>query len=211
MQTFQETELKLKVSDPAYLEQILSDSLLASPDDGTSSRETYNDSVYYDTEDRRLYAGGFALRVRKTGEKTVATLKDSGTVTAGLFTRGEWEKDYDGQMPLVDVFSSLPIGATLRELISGKPLVPLFKTAFKRLSTDIIFNNCRIEVAADKGEVIAGDKREPIAEFELELKDGDAENLIKLGALLAERYALTVENKSKYIRGYVLAGFPVKH
>ena len=209
MQAFQETELKLKLINPDLIDQIMSDPILCEHSDVTGSRKKLNDSVYYDTDDLRLYANGFALRVRSTGTDTVATVKDSGSGTGGLFTRGEWEKDYDNETPLVDVFSDLSIGSKLRELIGEKELIPLFKTVFKRFSMDIFISDSRIELAADQGEIVAGDNHEPIAELELELKDGDVTTILKLGASLAERYPLMVERKSKYIHGFMLTGYPM--
>jgi inorganic triphosphatase YgiF len=55
-------------------------------------------------------------------------------------------------------------------------------------------------------EVVSGDRREPFCEVELELKSGKIASLCKLGAVLAERYPLTVERKSKYARGLLLPG-----
>jgi inorganic triphosphatase YgiF len=46
----------------------------------------------------------------------------------------------------------------------------------------------------------------PICEFELELKEGDARDLMELGRELIARYELEPENRSKLARCLALAG-----
>jgi inorganic triphosphatase YgiF len=107
----------------------------------------------------------------------------------------------------VEPFLSTPIGEKLRELVGEDKLDLLFITRFERRTLLLkTADGSLIEAAADRGEIIAGDQREPILELELEIKDGTAAALLDLGATLAEQYPLLLEPRSKYYRGLLLAG-----
>ena len=56
------------------------------------------------------------------------------------------------------------------------------------------------ELALDTGVLVSGEKEEPFAEVEVELKFGYRQEVEVMGLLLKEAYGLTVENKSKYQR-----------
>jgi triphosphatase len=48
-------------------------------------------SVYFNTGDLRLYAGGILLRVRRSGKKYTQTIKASDARAGNLLGRKEWE------------------------------------------------------------------------------------------------------------------------
>jgi inorganic triphosphatase YgiF len=204
MNTYQETELKLRLTDPSLCESIAADPQLDAMRAGRTKDSAY-DTVYYDTADRRLWGRGFSLRLRNTGEGYIATVKNKGTSYGGLAVRGEWNVPLPDDVLSVHAFADLPVGNALREAVDGKPLVPVVRTVFRRISVDLELDGTLIELAVDKGEIIAGDRRQPLCEVELELKAGDADVLLQLGAVLKMRWPLVPERKSKYARGLMLA------
>ena len=206
MLPYQETELKLKLLDPSLYDRIAADPFPGGQYVSGRRKSSDFDNTYYDTADRRLMSYGFMLRVRKSDEGAVATVKDTGTVSGGLFVRGEWTVPLEGEDVSVQAFAGLPIGEKLADAAGQEALEPLFKTAFQRISVDLQAGSALIEFAADRGEIVAGMKREPLYEIELELKSGDAADLVRLGSALAERFPLAIEKKSKFERGLQLAG-----
>ena len=56
----------------------------------------------------------------------------------------------------------------------------------------------------DEGEILAGGKTTAISEVEIELSEGNEEDLKAFGMDLAEKYGLLPLNKSKYARGLKL-------
>lgn len=202
-----EIELKLKLIDPHRYHEILQDDAFFHRQDAGQPVITDYETTYYDTADCRLMQHGFAYRIRKSGEQFTATVKDSGSSHGGLHIRGEWNKDITDNTPDVAFFCDLPIGEALQDIVGGDSLIPIFATVFQRTAIDWIGDDGSvIELAADNGQILSGDHCEPICEIELELKSGHIASVLKLGAALAERYPLAVEERSKFLRGLVLAG-----
>jgi inorganic triphosphatase YgiF len=205
---FLSTKLKLVYQDlyPEVIKRIL----LFNWQNSGEARVADYETTYYDTLDNRLNQHGFTYRIRKEFDQYVATVKDSGSHQGGLFVRKEWNRVLAEDRPGVEPFLELPIGQKLIEVIGAEPLRPLFKTRFQRTAIDLTTKDGTvIEFAADQGHIISGEQREPLCEIELELKKGRKEELLKLGAALAEHFPMIVEDKSKYARGMILAGLPV--
>jgi inorganic triphosphatase YgiF len=59
-------------------------------------------------------------------------------------------------------------------------------------------------VSLDRGVIAAGDRREPICEIELELKDGSPRCLFDLALQIAAALPVRLDNRSKAERGYAL-------
>jgi triphosphatase len=81
--------------------------------------------VYYDTEDWRLYRAGYALRVRRDGESTEATMKALAPAEGGLRRRREISEPLEGLVTLRGI--SGPVGERLRRLAGTADLCPLFE------------------------------------------------------------------------------------
>ncbi len=77
--------------------------------DKNSDEEIEMHAVYFDTEDRRLYREGMAFRVRKEGNKLVATLKWNGTSEDGMHKREEINVPVDDEekLKMPDIQSSI--------------------------------------------------------------------------------------------------------
>ena len=170
-----------------------------------SGEELRVDNLYFDTADRLLRGRRMALRVRRIGRRWVQTLKTEARSSA-LSSRGEWEVPAPRGRLDLGRFPDTPLAALLREHPEAR-LLPAFRTRFQR--TVWIANDGAIEIALDQGEIVAGDRREPILELELELKSGPVEALFRLASELAgkgnDALALLPAVDSKAVRGYRLA------
>lgn len=201
-----EIELKLQVGEPAVWKDLLSSSLWSKWGD-VKWQKTRMEAAYFDTPSRALNNERIAYRVRREGEKYVATVKSGGSSQGGLHTRQEWNVDVLGSGCDISVFQDTEIWPKLKELAGSEPLMPLFVTDFTRLTLEISTSDgAVVEIAADRGEIITGEKRSPILELELELKKGEPASILILGAELTKEYPLYLEWRSKYYRAMELAG-----
>ena len=162
-------------------------------------------SVYYDTLALDLKKQRVALRLRRTGNRWIQTVKTEGTVAGGLHERPEWECETTEDT--LD-FESIP-NPTVREFFADekihRALRPVFVTEFTRTSSVLEFpGGDVIELSIDQGEIRAGDQQTPICEVELELKAGHPHRLFALALELQESIPLKLENVSKAERGYRL-------
>ncbi len=196
-----ETELKLTVTaaDVARLRQRLR--RFGRP------RIERLETVYYDSAGFALAAQGIALRVRRAGRRWLQTLKTLGAQTA-LARRGEWETPAPGGRLDVARFAATPL-ATLLRVQPDLEIAPQVRTRFERA---LWFTADRaIEIALDRGEIVAGERSTPICELELELKAGDAAALWQLALELvgtgrsSKALALVPYADSKAARGVALA------
>jgi len=166
------------------------------------------DNTYFDTQDERLRRRKAALRVRQIDDHFVQTLKLGQPETA-LQRRSEWEMPIAGPQLELAQFADPEAKAALGLLFDGQ-LQPVFQTRFKRQKFDVRWpagspGASDIEVALDQGEIVAGEAREPIAEIELELKDGSGAHVLDLARTLGRALPVrpTIGNKAE--RGYWLA------
>ena len=78
----------------------------------------------------------------------------------------------------------------LREFLSrpeiSQALQPVFSSEFERTAVPVKLFDSEIEVALDRGEIGAGERRSPLSEAELELKSGRRERLYELAIALNE-------------------------
>lgn len=181
-------------------------------------------NVYFDTPDQQLRQQRHALRLRCISDapwranasaatvrgEWVQTFKSAGVSQGGLSRRGEWE-------------SRQPAGrldpAALRETpwadldpdgrLFGQ-LTPCFETRCRRTVWTLHrYRGAMIEVALDVGEIVAGERSEPLLELELELLQGPSEALFHLAQHVASEVAVLPFDQSKAERGYRLAqGLP---
>ena len=207
-----ETEIELKLTtSPDNLTKLLK---MVGDVDGvdTESRETKRVlSTYYDTEDRRLKRRGLTLRVRDKAGERVQTLKSDGTAVSGVLTRQEWTTPLDGALPELGGLGSPAIHDRIG-LILPQELVPVFKTDVKRTTIvvhhsvppDSSGDSARVELAFDRGRIVAGKKKQSISEVELELLQGTTTALLDLANILADRASTVLNLYSKVNRGFDL-------
>ncbi len=157
-------------------------------------------AVYFDTPTHALRDAGFSLRVRRDGEIFKQTLKHRGD--GGLFARDEWEVEVAGAELDLEILARTPASAVVGDM----DLEPLFTVSVERRLHRWACNGSVVQVTLDTGSITAGEKREPVAELELELMEGDPAALFDLARILLAKAALTLAFASKAERGYRLAG-----
>lgn len=158
-------------------------------------------SIYFDTPDHDLAQAGMSLRIRRTGSKRIQTVK-AGGASAGLYVRPEWERSVRNDTPILD--DTTPIRAILGE--KADVVAPLFEVRVERRVWIIEEGRARIEVAFDRGEVIAGGRTAPICEIELELKEGGPDALFAFARRIDALVPLRLGVRTKAERGYALTG-----
>jgi inorganic triphosphatase YgiF len=207
--TFVEIELKLALPgvDAAQVAQRLARSPLLAR--RKPARQTLR-NVYYDTPDQHLRAQRVALRTRQVGTQGATqwlqTLKMAGVSDSALSQRGEWESPVPSATLSRKALKATPWTTLDPDGTVFNALAPVFSTDFERtLWTVRRRNGSVVEVALDRGEVIAGEQRAPIFELELELKAGPPQALFELAQELARTVALVPASISKAQRGYALA------
>ena len=188
----QELELKYRAT-PEALAAIRS----AFPGDYTEIRM---ETTYYDAPDGSLSARRWTLRCRRENDAYVCTLK---TPTADPGIRGEWELacgDIEKAIPLLAEASGL---GELLTLTAGG-IVPTCGARFTRFALPVALESGTAELALDQGVLLNGSKELPFAEMELELKSGDPEALTATAQVIAHRFGLKYEKKSKFARARML-------
>ncbi|MDS4015947.1 MAG: CHAD domain-containing protein [Candidatus Accumulibacter sp.] len=161
-------------------------------------------NTYYDTPDRRLQRKRLAVRYRQKGSEWLLTVKSDAPLPGGLAQRREWE--VAGKPGEFD-FSHVDSPKVRRFLEDALPeLAPVFTTDFTR-SLWVITpqEGKRIELALDRGKIVAGDRQMVICEVELELLEGEVADLFALALALQADLPMHPEGASKAERGYRLA------
>ncbi|GGC12010.1 hypothetical protein GCM10011352_43090 [Marinobacterium zhoushanense] len=202
-----ETELKLGLL-PEYSEEVTALPLLEQLSYAEPERRTLT-NIYYDTSAQDLRRARVALRIRRDGERYIQTLKSAGNGQAGLSVRNEWE--WERPEPSLDtdlLREHLPPALCDDSLLAS--LQPAFETDFERhlwwLGGESEEGAWQVEVALDRGEIRAGERRMPLCELELELKSGQSDQLFHLALEIARQLPVQVCDASKAQRGYELAG-----
>lgn len=164
---------------------------------------------YYDTPDQALSRARAALRIRRQGDGFEQTLKTAGRSTAGLHQRREWNWPLEGDALDAALLRDDDVQACWPDGVEVEQLQVIFATNFNRRAWRWTLEQdgqrTTAEVVIDLGEVVAGDKSEPLCELELELLDGDAAGLWQMAQQLAVHTPLWLSDISKAERGYQLA------
>ncbi len=193
----QEVELKLAIP-PASVAALKRVPLLQSC---TPTKPTTEVSVYFDTEKHQLAKNGLLLRVRRTGDHYVQTIK-AAKHSNGL-ERDEWEVQIASEEPDL----SLAAGTALEPLLSRKlrqQLKPLFETKVKRTVYPLSNDATAVAMTVDRGVIETGSASLPLCEIELELRHGDVSQLFHVARELSRTVPTQIVLKSKSQRGYEL-------
>lgn len=200
-----ETELKLALA-PAAIPALLAHPLLAT----APPRLTRLANTYYDTPDLALLARRFAIRLRRDGRRRLVTVKGEARAPGGLSRRAEWETEVPGDALSFDHVDAPELRSELTALLPT--LTPVFSTDFRRHTWRVQRGVSTIEVAFDRGRIEAVPAgrdpgqavREAICEVELELLEGQDDDLLALAEALAATLPLLPAPASKAERGYRL-------
>jgi inorganic triphosphatase YgiF len=194
-----EREIKLEVLHPELWQEVLAHPLVQAEE--IPEREMH--AIYFDSRDGALRAAGIAYRVRREGKDWVATVKLAGSALGGLHERPEWNVPVRKKLPNLRVFSDPELQARLTPFL-GLDLVPTIETAFQRRERELSYQDSRILLAADWGEIRAGGQRRAIHEIELELVEGEVADLLQLASALCASLPLCPDDASKLARGLAL-------
>ena len=207
-----EIELKFQVP-PAARHAV--DAAVATSD---RARRTRLQAIYFDTPDRRLAAAGLALRLRKEGRRWVQTLKGAGP---NAMQRFEHDVPLAGAVagpanavPQADPqrHAGTPVGERLANALApgdghepAPALVALYRTDIWRRARTLRTAGGSVELAFDSGEIVAGDRRWPVCELEIELVRGRPLAVIDVARRWVRRHGLWLDVRSKAERGDRLA------
>lgn len=197
-----ETELKLAMS-PVALRRLMRSPLWSvwRTDDLRLRLHT----LYFDTPEGILARAGLALRVRRVGRQWLQTVKGGGGSVGGLHRRLEVEAAVGGPRPELAKVPAALLGGPLGDPAVQSRLAVVFETRFDRLARTVHTTaGVSVEAAFDRGEVVAGERRLPICEVELELKAGATADLLALARAVV-REGGWLDDTSKAARGYRLA------
>jgi len=194
-------EVELKLSFPSgALPEIMRHPLIAgTPQEGEPDTL---DNTYFDTPSLALRAHGVGLRLRRQAGGMVQTVKCSTQTVNGLTRRPEWETPWHGHFDFSAV-TDTDVAALLTQV--RDELAPVFTTRFLR-DTRRIQPRPGVCILAmiDTGIIEAGGNGAPIQELELELVEGEDEDLVFFAEKLRKTLPLSFENVSKAQRGYQL-------
>ncbi len=208
-----EVELKLAAS-PETLEALARLPWLLSKAESRTTRRLV--STYFDTPDLDFRDRSLSLRIRRVGRRKIQTLKTAGDRHAVIAGRGEWQVDVGSDVPDLSAFAD----RRAQELVGALPagsLGPIFETRLRRQAICLVWpatdlGDARIEMALDRGEVVAGRQRLSVSQVELELLDGPPEALLELAAALRGEAPLRISRLDKAAMGYgLLTGIPPAH
>ncbi|WOJ89322.1 CHAD domain-containing protein [Methylocapsa polymorpha] len=160
------------------------------------------DTTYFDTPDRDLWKRGFILRIRKTGQSLIQSVKQE---TPSAIVRGEWERETDCGAPDLAAIRRTPLAHLIHKHRLGASLRPAFEVHVERISFVLGHGGAQIEVAIDQGDIEAACGKLAVCELELELKRGDQAALFDLARTISSQGPLHLSVISKAERGHLLA------
>ena len=194
-----EIELKLLMTPQAWAEVERAQAL--QPPAATLPEVRTERTVYFDTPGLGLARKGLSLRVRRSGEKRIQTLKAQQGERGVASNRGEWEWPVEQDEPDLSRVADTPFAAAIAtEAASG--LGPVFATDIRRTVRNLALpGGTAAEAAFDEGSVSAGEHAQEISELEFELKQGAAGPLYRLALDLHQVAPFTIGTESKAERG----------
>ena len=158
------------------------------------------ETTYYDTFDLKLAMHRWTLRRRMENGVSVCTFKrphkDGG--------RGEWEVECPNIMEGILALCKAGADEELLRVTAGG-LMEVCGARFTRLAKTLEIPGGTVELALDQGVLLGKGKELPLAEIEVELKEGTNEAAVAFAKALAEEFSLVPEEKSKFVRAMALA------
>ncbi|MBP7003423.1 CHAD domain-containing protein [Amaricoccus sp.] len=199
-----ETELKITL-DPDEAARLARSPALAALREGPRRRERLV-SIYIDTAAHALAGAGIALRLRRIGRRWVQTVKRGRRAGgAGLYSHEEIEIPAPGGRLALDGPDPSGAYAAIAEAAGGAPLQPVFETRVERAAERLRLPEGVVELALDRGEVVAGAARAPILEAEIELVEGEVAAVFALARRLFPRGPVRFATANKSALGYRIA------
>lgn len=199
-----EIELKYAIDSPLVAHTIWEDEELKKLEEPDSRETVFMKATYYDTKELDLSHNDMAYRVRSEGDKLIASLKWGGRTEGALHTREEINIPVNSREPNPVTFEESEIGKNLIQALGRKTLHSIMQVNVQRRRFRIDTQKCLLEISVDEGELLTEKGSSPICEVEIELFSGDAEDMMRIGKRLEEKYGVRSEKRSKYYRGLML-------
>ena len=158
------------------------------------------ETTYFDTPEGSLSQRHVTLRLRKENGTSICTMKTP--LPDG--SRGEWECQADDIYKGAERLRTLGAPHDLCDLAAGG-VTAICGARFTRLATRIPTADGMAELAIDSGILLGGGKEIPLCEVEIEHKSGSDQSTLELAAILATRFGLVREKRSKFRRALDLA------
>ncbi|HEX5692559.1 MAG TPA: CYTH domain-containing protein, partial [Roseiflexaceae bacterium] len=198
-------EAKFRVDDERLFHELLDLTSLGPFVLAPANQAEQQRNTYFDTDDRRLRAGRYGLRVREVGKRRIATLKGEARVTDGMYERDEWEVDI-GADDRPEAWPPSEARERTLELLDGAALQPTLEIQTQRHHIYASRGAEQIaELSLDEGTIRAGGREQHFRELEIELLgDASRTDLDTFVDLLRDRYQLVAEDRSKLERGLAL-------
>ncbi len=168
-------------------------------------------AIYLDTTTAAVAELWSSVRLRKEGENAVVTFKwpvgEEAAISAAIKIRGEYNLELKQEnfehwqnelLAREDFHTQVP--PELVVLVRENMLFPRYQAIFKRHHAEMRFGTSLLELAIDVGYLQAGQAQEDISELEIELIEGQAEDLTHFCEKVTARFALQALQESKFTR-----------
>ncbi len=167
--------------------------------------ERHEDAVL-DTPARDLTTARQALRIRRTPDATLMTLKGPANREGAVFARDEIEAPVSDGAATDPALWPSAIAARVRPLLNGEPLEPLVRVEVARHLWHATRDGELVaEIALDDGQIRASGRELPVHELEVEIKgEGTGDDLDALSKTLRTDLPLVPEPLTKLQRGLAL-------
>lgn len=199
-----EIELKYSLPGEETAEWLWQDEELGAMTEEGSMTVDHLYGSYYDTEGMLLAKNDITFRLRHEGQRVVACMKWSGQEEGALHKRNELNVTVGTEMPDEadpSVFGESEAGRILVDAIGDRKLIPIMEVDVLRKMMRVDTGSSLLELSIDRGRVITKNGDVPISEVEIELYQGNEDDLMELGKWLSEKYDLTAEPESKFAKG----------
>lgn len=198
-----ELEYKLQIPSEETMNRLLSAPEITALRE-SDYREIPMKTTYYDTGSLLFSDMGWTLRHRMEGDESVVCFKCPGDVP---HSRNEWQVSAP-ELNLESVLGLLAQGAPMEIAMffrGENPPQPICGAEFLRRCAMVTFSDgSRAEIAIDKGRVFGTKGELPISELELELYEGEPDEMKKFAVLLCNTYDLEPQPLSKFARAKTL-------
>jgi inorganic triphosphatase YgiF len=198
-----ERELKLTVPPDEFDQLLRASTAVFQPTQ--PSRRIRQRTTYFDTADLALKNAGVALRLREAEGELVHSIKTlQSAASAGAAVRAEWE--WSARSKAIDLRKlNIPPLRRVLARIQARQLKPVFRTEVDRTQMEIVSQGAVVELAFDRGYVVADGQRQEISEVEAELKRGDNPGVLySIGLELHKHARVQFGSRSKAVVGYHL-------
>lgn len=197
-----ELEVKYHIDDDTQLERVFSCGSVEALRQGEWEL-TPMETVYFDTPARAFSSRRWTLRHRVEGERRVACMK---TPSDEPHARNEFEVEAP-EMNEAALSALIAAGAPQEAaaLAAAEGLLPVCGAKFIRKAAVLRFSDGSTAVlSGDVGMLHGAAEQTDFCELELELQQGQPEQMLRFAQQLAQEFALRPEPKSKHARAAAL-------